>query len=436
VAQDEVLRRASYGPHSPVVGERGSRTRQHILDVSLELIARQGLQTISVDDIAKAADTSRATLYQYFASKEELFGELLEECGAALMRVVRRLGPLGPTTQGFDNLHWWLGEWAWVYDRYSTMFAQWAQLDSTETAYRPTVAGFVDAYASRIGARLDSSGFEGPPGVDLAAALMLVVHRVNAFRRAGTAAASGPSDDVLLDNLAVVMQLVLFPGTPPEVLASQRAVAAPPVTKPVAPPPPAADRFAGRSARVRRTVRDLLDAAARTFAEQGYPSTSVDDIATAAGVARGTVYKYFTDKADLLSVLAEEAHVELRGLIDRLPAQHDGAALRQWLREYVPAYRRHAGVVQVWTERQVTTPEALAHADAVSAAVRAALGVLLTDVPRSYPLDLRVAVFVAAAALERLPLGLTVRTRTVSPDEVVETMAAFLERGLLNPGAP
>jgi hypothetical protein len=29
-----------------------------------------------------------------------------------------------------------------------------------------------------------------------------------------------------------------------------------------------------------------------------------------------------------------------------------------------------------------------------------------------------------------------VRTRTVSTDEVVETMAAFLERGLLNPGAP
>ena len=434
MTRDEVLRRASYGPRSPVVGARGSRTRQHILDVALELIAARGLSTISVDDIATAAQTSRATLYQYFASKEELFGELLQECGAALMRVVRRLGPLGPTAQGFDNLHWWLGEWAWVYDKYATMFAQWAQLDSTETVYRPTVAGFVEAYASRIGARLESSGFEQPPGVDLAAAVILLVHRVNAFRRAGAVSTSGLTDEALLNSLAVVVQLALFPQTPPDVLAGQGAVAAAPPADPVPAAPVPVDRFAGRSARVRRTVRDLLDAAARLFARQSYPATSIDDIAAEAGVVRGTVYKYFTDKADLLAVLSEEAHVELRALIDRLPARPGGAALRDWLRAFVPAHRKHAGVGQVWAERQVSTPPVLADSAAVSAALRGALGMLLGAVPRSYPLDLRVATLVASAALERLPSGLTVRTREVGTDEVVETMAVFLERGVLNPG--
>ncbi|MBW0106184.1 TetR/AcrR family transcriptional regulator, partial [Pseudonocardia sp. KRD291] len=389
-----------------------------------------------VDDIATAGGISRATLYQYFASKDEIFSELLAECGGALMRVVRRLGPLGPTAQGFDNLHWWLGEWAWVYDRYATMFAQWNQLDTPASDYRPTVSGFVDAYTARIASRLESSGYTAPPEVDLAAAVMLVVHRMNAFRSTRGTTASAVPDEVLLDGLAVTVQLVLFPDTPDAVLASLGAVTAGAEVAPAPALPVPSNRFAGRSARVRRTVRDVLDAAARVFAERGYQAVSMDEIATAAGVARGTVYKYFSDKSDLLSVLAEEAHTELAELLARLPGPVAGHPLAVWLHAYLPAYRRHAGVVAVWSDRQVTTPVVLEHADGMSAALRANLARALGHVDRSYPFDLRVATLVASAALERLPLGLTVRGRDVADDEVVETMAAFLERGLLNPGNP
>jgi AcrR family transcriptional regulator len=417
------------------VGERGGRTRQHILDVTLELIARQGLHETSVDDIATAASTSRATLYQYFESKDQIFAELLDECGSALMRVVKRLGPLGPTTQGFDNLHWWLGEWAWVYDKYSTMFAQWAQMEAARTPFRPTVTGFVDAYADRISRRLAASGFEAPAGTDLAAAVMLVVHRINAFRRTGMA--RGISAEELLDSLAVVIQLVLFPDTPADVLGSQGAVAVPGDRGDAGASEAGADvpdRFAARSARVRQTVRRLLDAAAITFASRGFPGTSVDDIATEAGVARGTLYKYFTDKVDLLGALAEEAHAELHEALQRLP---DAAPdLRAWLAEYVPAYLRHAGVVQVWVEGQIEDPVVRRHAEGVAREVRQAVTALLGGVDRQHPVDLRVAALLMIAVLERLPVGLMVRTREVTTGEVVETMAAFVERGLLNAGTP
>ncbi|MEA2128635.1 MAG: hypothetical protein QOJ85_1526, partial [Solirubrobacteraceae bacterium] len=79
-------RRASYGPSSPVVGERGSRTRQLLLDAALGQFAQRGFHATVVDDIARAAGVSRATLYQYFDSREQIVTELLEECGAALMR--------------------------------------------------------------------------------------------------------------------------------------------------------------------------------------------------------------------------------------------------------------------------------------------------------------------------------------------------------------
>ena len=105
-SENETFRREGYGPTSLVVGERGARTRQRIVEETLRLFESQGFHATSVDSIAKAAGTSRSTLYQYFESKEQIFVELLDECGSALMRVGRRIGPLGPTQLGFDNLHW------------------------------------------------------------------------------------------------------------------------------------------------------------------------------------------------------------------------------------------------------------------------------------------------------------------------------------------
>src|ERR1700743_376971 len=109
-SENENFRREGDGPPSLVVGERGARTRQRIVEETLRLFETQGFHATSVDGIAKAAGTSRSTLYQYFESKEQIFVELLDECGSALMRGGRRIGPLGPPPLGVDNPHRGLGE--------------------------------------------------------------------------------------------------------------------------------------------------------------------------------------------------------------------------------------------------------------------------------------------------------------------------------------
>jgi len=43
----------------------------------------------------------------------------------------------------------------------------------------------------------------------------------------------------------------------------------------------------------------LVEAAARVFAEQGFANTRVSDIAERAGIAKGTVYEYFSSKEEL-----------------------------------------------------------------------------------------------------------------------------------------
>ncbi|MBE3589447.1 MAG: TetR/AcrR family transcriptional regulator [Firmicutes bacterium] len=52
--------------------------------------------------------------------------------------------------------------------------------------------------------------------------------------------------------------------------------------------------------------RDILDAAERVIARQGYAGAQVSRIAREAGVAGGTVYLYFANKKDLLVSLFRE----------------------------------------------------------------------------------------------------------------------------------
>lgn len=56
-------------PDGRAPGRRPSTTRASIVDVALDLFARQGYEGTSVDQIADAAHISRRTLFRYFPGK-------------------------------------------------------------------------------------------------------------------------------------------------------------------------------------------------------------------------------------------------------------------------------------------------------------------------------------------------------------------------------
>jgi AcrR family transcriptional regulator len=58
--------------------------------------------------------------------------------------------------------------------------------------------------------------------------------------------------------------------------------------------------------------QQLLDCAARLFAERGYADTRVIDIVREAGVAKGLFYWYFENKEQLFRELADEIRLRLR----------------------------------------------------------------------------------------------------------------------------
>jgi AcrR family transcriptional regulator len=51
--------------------------------------------------------------------------------------------------------------------------------------------------------------------------------------------------------------------------------------------------------------REILEAAIQAFTEKGYDKTSVDDIARAADVSKGTLYWYFENKQMLFAALVQ-----------------------------------------------------------------------------------------------------------------------------------
>ncbi|HKG36681.1 MAG TPA: TetR/AcrR family transcriptional regulator [Solirubrobacterales bacterium] len=75
--------------------------------------------------------------------------------------------------------------------------------------------------------------------------------------------------------------------------------------------------------------RQILDAAVRVFARQGFHSTRVSDIADEAGVAYGLVYHYFSSKEEVLDEMFTERWSLLLAAIDE--ADRSDAAPRDKL---------------------------------------------------------------------------------------------------------
>jgi AcrR family transcriptional regulator len=64
------------------------RRRRQLLDVALQCFAARGYHATAMDDIAEAAGVTKPVLYQHFRSKRQLYRELLEDVGAALIEAI------------------------------------------------------------------------------------------------------------------------------------------------------------------------------------------------------------------------------------------------------------------------------------------------------------------------------------------------------------
>ena len=55
-----------------------SKTRSILIDVAQQLFAKQGVENTTMNDIAKASQRGRRTLYTYFSSKNDIYKAVIE----------------------------------------------------------------------------------------------------------------------------------------------------------------------------------------------------------------------------------------------------------------------------------------------------------------------------------------------------------------------
>jgi AcrR family transcriptional regulator len=82
----------------------------------------------------------------------------------------------------------------------------------------------------------------------------------------------------------------------------------------------------------------VLDAAADQFIKRGFVETTIDDVADAARVSKGTVYYHFTDKADLFEAVFRDRQAALVAAVAGAVADEHGgpwARLRVGLSAYL-----------------------------------------------------------------------------------------------------
>ena len=89
-------------------------------------------------------------------------------------------------------------------------------------------------------------------------------------------------------------------------------------------PQDAAPRWRRRAA---DRPREILDAALTVFIEKGFAATKLDDVAVAAGISKGLLYRYFDNKAELFKeVIRQTLVTTIRDVGDRARASDSAVA--------------------------------------------------------------------------------------------------------------
>ena len=94
-----------------------------------------------------------------------------------------------------------------------------------------------------------------------------------------------------------------------------------------------------RQIKKQETRKAIMQAAMTLFSEKGFDKTSIEEVAKAAGIGKGTIYGYFQTKSDILHAYCED---ELECLRHELTTNADREIpiLQQMMNIYLPEFNK------------------------------------------------------------------------------------------------
>lgn len=181
----------------------------------------------------------------------------------------------------------------------------------------------------------------------------------------------------------------------------------------------------------------ILAAASRCVAREGFHKTTMADVIREAGLSAGAVYGYFRSKNDIIRAIAdrsigEVAHL-LHDLVERAEPVHPADAIGVFLRQIALLSEESGGDlpkvgVQAWAEA-VRDPEVHALAKEKLGAVRAAMEEVVRRAQRDGTMSIEADPHCAAQVLVGLLPGYILQAlilEDVDPESYVEGLRSLL----------
>src|SRR6058998_3640396 len=183
--------------------------------------------------------------------------------------------------------------------------------------------------------------------------------------------------------------------------------------------------------------QQIIDAAIRVFARNGYYNSRVSDIAREAGIASGTIYLYFKTKDEILVTLFREKMAGFVGVLRKeIAGEPDPPAkLRRLVRLHFETLEAHpdmAEVVQVELRqgqkffRGASAHEVSAYFDLIGSVLQEGIeaGQIRSDLP------VKIATKMLFGAMDQMAASWVLGKRGYRLTETAEAVASIFLRGV------
>jgi TetR/AcrR family transcriptional regulator, cholesterol catabolism regulator len=209
------------------------------------------------------------------------------------------------------------------------------------------------------------------------------------------------------------------------------------------PPQPAMTHAERRDARYERRRQEIVDAAAEVFHRDGYSDGSIEEIAAAVGLLKGSLYYYIKSKEELLFLVLSRTYEQARVRIELVRAMEQLGPLDR-LREYV---REHIIFNATHTTKLATYYQDFELVGSDQAAVireqrsqfEGYISELIVEAQAAGEIDAsvdpKISAYLALGAMNSI-YGWYRPNGRISPEELVDLGSSMIINGLAAPGPP
>ena len=181
--------------------------------------------------------------------------------------------------------------------------------------------------------------------------------------------------------------------------------------------------------------RQILDAAVRVFARDGFHTSRVGDIAEEAGVAHGLLYHYFSSKDEVLQTVFRENWAQLLERFEAVEASDEPAdeKLRGIVKILLRTWRNDPALVTVMVREVGRSPQLATQVDDIGRAFAVIERVIERGQAEELfrpELDARLASWVVYGGLEEILTGWVLGQLPDGEDEVARAERTAVELAL------